>query len=495
MAATPIKTGKTTEPKNARVARSYSGTYGNPNFYPGSHSDQRRLGYNSLDRDIATLLSEYRQRMLIADGRYIFQAFPLVSGAVRQKSDYVYGSSWQLQSDSKDSKFARAVEEDFTKIDAALDIRGPAYSFRRNIWRLSKSLDVDGDAFILLTESPDTGFPQIQYLEAHRIGSFKNENKTIVQAGRYRGRRIISGIILNDYSAPLAYRVLDETSTAGYRDYPASAIIHIIDMEWFSQARGQPTIAAGIIDWYDLAETKDAQKIKQKVNSSLTLVESNETGNIDTGLQTVNPRPSAGQNLQTKLYDSGLIRYIKNGGKLTAHTANDPSEGWLKFTHSVQADALYGMRWRREMFDAQALARAGARGLVNDINTAIRSRCEVLCGYQRRAALYIIAKRAKMGAYTLPPDWFKISFTKPAEFTTDEGRLRAADLNDLRAGVTTESIIVGRSGLDYEAFLERSAKDVATKKRIAEQHGLHPSELGILTLPGDPNPDDTSNDE
>jgi hypothetical protein len=38
------------------------------------------------------------------------------------------------------------------------------------------------------------------------------------------------------------------------------AVIHVNDFKWFSQCRGQPTVAAAILDWYDLAETRDAEK-------------------------------------------------------------------------------------------------------------------------------------------------------------------------------------------------------------------------------------------
>ena len=69
-------------------------------------------------------------------------------------------------------EFALAVEEDFEKIDRLLDTRGTAFSFRKSAWLGSKTIDVDGDYFIVLTENAETGFPKLQFLEAHRVGSF-----------------------------------------------------------------------------------------------------------------------------------------------------------------------------------------------------------------------------------------------------------------------------------------------------------------------------------
>lgn len=493
MAVKPLKSGKVK--LKDRFGGAFRGFFSGRNeFYPGGQTDQRRFIHGKLDRDILTLMSEQKQRMLIGDGRYIHQSDPVVSGCCAQKADYVYGNSWRLQSHSADADFRNAVEADFKKIDRMLDIRGSGFSFRQNVWLLSKSIDVDGDVLIVLTESAN-GFPQLQYFEAHKLGSWENDNEPTVQAGRYRGRRIVNGVIYDEHLAPMAYRILDEGSDAGYRDFPASAVIHVVDYKWFSQARGTPSICAGILDWYDLAETKDAQKIKTKVNSALTLIESNETGVVDTGRETVSPKPRRGDSFQTQLFDAGMVRLIKNGGSLTAHTANDPSQGWLDFTKMVQQSAIFGMRWRREMFDGEQLARAGARGVVNDVNAAVRARCEVIDAAMKRAALYIIAKRAKMGTYTLPADWFEISFTKPAEFTVDEGRMRAADIDDLRAGLNNERSIVERRGQDYVQMLNQRADDIALKKQIAAAKGLQPDELGTLSLPGDPAPLDTANPE
>ena len=102
---------------------------------------------------------------------------------------------------------------------------------------------------------------------------------------------------------------------------------------------------------------------------------------------------------QLNYMDSGMIRIIKNGGSLKAHTANDPPEGWLKFTQLVEQSAFYALGWRREMLDSSAVGGAGVRGFSADINKSIAARRETLESGYKRIAQYIIAKRAKMGAY------------------------------------------------------------------------------------------------
>ena len=85
MAIKPIKL----LPKIKKIASgvtSFWGRGGTNEFYPGGADDQRRFGRGKLARDIAELMQENRQKMLLGDSRYIYQSFSTVSGAVKAKS-------------------------------------------------------------------------------------------------------------------------------------------------------------------------------------------------------------------------------------------------------------------------------------------------------------------------------------------------------------------------------------------------------------------------
>lgn len=483
MAVNPIKSSF------GKVGKRYASTNyaqrsGSNEFYAGGRNDQRRLTNAQLAKDIADMMSQHRHKMMLCDSRYIFQSFSSVAGAVKQKANYIYGGSWRLQSMSADQDFAMQVERDFKDLDHMLDIRGGNYSFRKNVWRASKMLDVDGDFFVVLTEDK-LGNPKLQYLESHKVGDWGEcRDGFIADNPAYNGMKIQTGVIVDDYMAPVAYRIKDESREKGFQDIPANSVVHFVDLEWFSQSRGSPTIAAAILDWYDLSETRDAQKMKQKINSILTLIESNESGSRDVGKNLLGLGGTSNAPATTYM-DSGMIRIIKNGGSLQAHTANDPPEGWMKFTKLVEQSAFYALGWRREMLDSSDVGGAGVRGFAADVNKSISARIEVVeRGYQR-IAKYIIAKRAKLGKYKLPDDWYQLNFTRPAEFTVDEGRMRAADIEDLRAGLITASNIIERRGNDFEDVILTRAKELATVKRIAEQYDLSPKEISLITRPGD----------
>jgi capsid protein len=272
-------------------------------------------------------------------------------------------------------------------------------------------------------------------------------------------------------------------------------MVHITDPDWFSQGRGVPTIAAGMLDWYDLAEVRDFEKIAQKVNAALTLKEKNETGRADVANQLINGQSGAtNAPFQSELINGGLIRYLKNSASLEAHESNRPSEGFLKFSDKIEASAFLALRWRREMLDSSAVGGAGVRAFQRDINDAICDRVDVITAYRKRIALYVIAKRAKQGVYTLPEDWMKCSFTKPREFTVDDGNSRKADREDLRAGLASENDILARRGYDPIEYVAKRAKFLAKRDEIAKAAGIDPVRLGTSLLPGDI-PPDSDNDE
>jgi capsid protein len=488
MAAKPIKAFSN------RVKRSWFSFWGQDHLFPTASESNQRATQQDSNADMLDLMSRNKTLMLRNDARYINSSNSTVSGAVKQKAGKVYGESWRFQSHSEDAEFVKAVEADFEKIDAAIDIRGPQYSFRRNIKIESKLLDIDGDFFVLLTETK-TGFPRLQYLEAHRIGCLPCDNEDVVEAGTYRGLNIKNGIIYNENGAEVAYRVIAEGGD-DFRDITARDMIHVTDPDWFSQGRGIPSIASGMLDWYDLAEVKDYEKISQKVSSALTLIEKNETGKNDAANRIINGGGGASAApFQSELMAGGTIRYLKNSGSLEAHESSRPSDGFLKFSKMIEAAAFYGMKWRREMLDSSAVGGAGVRAFQRDINDSINERVEVLAFFKKRMALYIIAKRAKQGIYTLPDDWMKCSFTKPREFTVDDGQSRKADRDDVRAGLASPNDILSRRGHDPIEFTRKHAAFLVERDAIAEAAGIDPMRLGTSLLPGDipPESDDNEN--
>ena len=68
MATKPVKLLPKLKQKLSGVT-SFWGRGGTNEFYPGGADDQRRFGRGKLDKDIAELMVENRQKMVLGDSR------------------------------------------------------------------------------------------------------------------------------------------------------------------------------------------------------------------------------------------------------------------------------------------------------------------------------------------------------------------------------------------------------------------------------------------
>lgn len=473
--------------------RPYEGLGGNSmsgaqSSYLGTQDQPVRIPRPDLAQDMIRLLPRYKHRMMVADARWIATSFPLVRGGIVQKSQYVSASGWKPQYIGRNEAWGKKAEALLAEANKVCDVRGPRFPFAK-IFELGCRLwDTDGDWFFLLTETKE-GFPQFQCLEGHRIGQRGYGDR--VAGGAYDGARIVNGIVYNEAGAEIAYHVLGETAAAD-QFISARNLVHVANPSYFSEGRPFPTIAYSVLDWYDVKDTRDAEKAAQLINARLTLVESNETGKRSTIKDLIDPLPlqTTEQGTVIDVIEKGLIRYVKKGmGEIKAHESNRPSEGWQKFDRALVAGAYLGMEWRIEMMDLSLLSGGAIRGFQDNINTAISSRFSDLKPYAIRGTGYQVSKFIQRG--DLPPDedFLMWDFNRPVEFTVDPSKSVRSDIEALRAGIESEDQVIRRLyGMTPEAFYRTRARAIKTKERIAKEEGVAVEKLGRLDLPGDAPP-------
>ena len=487
------------------IVNQFGRPYETPARYAGTEGDKYRLNRPRLDGDMATLLSRQKHKMIINDGRWIREAFPIVGGSVEQKADYVSAAGWLPEFSGKDRAWGERAQE---KLHLALDIadvRGPLFDWTDLWWTACCSLDVDGSVFPILSQT-ETGFPKVQFLEAHRVGQRNSirivgatDAYTYINAtdggtpvkvyGAFVGKKIINGIIYDNAGAELAYRVLGETPDED-RDIPARDQLHVTHPRWFSDGRPFPAIAYSALDIYDIKEGRELERIKQKVQSSLTVIESNETGAppaippMGSG-----PAPAAADTTEptTQMMMAGLVRYIRSGGgKLDMSQSMGPADGWRAYDRIIIAGALFGMGWRAEMLDLSLLGGAGVRGFQDNINTVILARHRRLARYCLRVVRFFMAKLIQRGDIEASADWDKWTIPPPPEFNVDASRAMQQDRDNIRFGLDSHPSTIRRSlGINYQRVLREQAEYVKRKKEIAEEFGLQPDEIATNLKVGD----------
>jgi len=403
----------------------------------------------------------------------------MVAGACHKKADYTIGDNWTPQYMGENSAWREKVEPLVWEWALSCELRGLPFTWNRCAWLSSICLDRDGDCFCVLTTDPDSGLPAFQFLEAHRIGS--PWGVETVPEGPYKGGTMLNGVAYDQFMRPVGYNLLPEnwnnSSKAAYHWLPADSVIHIFDPRWFSQGRGIPAISYGILNWYDMAEICDAEKIAVKVNSTLALIEKNETGRSDRTTNNIVKNSSywdpKGVEPQVELLDSGLIRYIKTNGEIVSHTSDRPSQTWTGFMDYMARSAFSGADWPIEVaWNMATVGGAAVRAVVNQAQRSVNSRQAVLRAPFVNALLYAIGNMINAGQIPFVEDWFAWTFTTPAKFSVDVGRDRQNMREDLAAGIITLSQVVTDSGGDPESHMRRRAKDYQMAEVIAKEEGV-----------------------
>lgn len=390
-----------------------------------------------------------------------------------------------------DDEYGDKLEAALEEADKVAGVRGPRFSTREMIRLTVKAFATDGAAFWVPTKSAD-GFPQLQIIEAHRIGQ-RDNTKNVVESGRFKGLRISSGIIYSKAGREVGYNVLG-AKPDGSEDVQLdeTEMWHVARPRWSSECRPLPEVAPAILDLWDVREMRESAKMQAIVNARLTLIESNQTGKADPSKSAVNPPPgmsastSAGSTVD--VFEKGGIRYIKNGNSLTAHSSSMPADQWQRFDSRVISSALYGMGWRDEMRDLSTLGGSTTRAFQDQINTAIYSCFYAIEPFAIRWRQYQVAVLTNLGLLPEHPEWYRVGITPPPEFTCDPSRSIASDIEGVRSGADAMPFIHARNGTSSKKVLRAQARYLVMKRKEAARAQLTEWDLGTTSKPGDVNP-------
>lgn len=473
-----------------------------PAYQGPANSDGLRIVGPNLLGDWAAILRKSDWQQAIRDCRWLSEGYSLISGAVRQKWEYVSASDWRPAFCGEDNEWGDEAEELLNEADKLASVRGPRFPFAKIFELGGQTWETDGGFFLLLTAS-DTGFPQFQALEAHRIGQ-RGFSEGLVKAGdafsmkqdaagretrtdtAYVGLHIQNGIITNDAGMEVAYRVLGATKEED-EDITARDLWHVSNPKHFSENRPLGNIAHGILDFWDTREGRDSVKQQMIIDGRMTFIETTSTGSVDPVrgyLENGRGAPVLANGTPTEIIEKGHVRTVKSGNTLTAHETKRPSDQWMNLDRRVLTAAFYGMGWRYEMLDMDELGGAAARGFQDIINTTISGAFKAMRPYVIRARQYQVAKFIQRGDLKPSDQFLQWDCPAPPEFTVDPSRSIKTDLEAVRAGAEAISDVHRRWGRSTKEVYTAAAKAELLRQSIAKAYGVDPDRLGNLNVPG-----------
>lgn len=470
-------------------------------------TDTIPLWYFSGASDTQTLLQSYTWKQMMSTGRFLFANLPMVRGGLLEQCNW----SFPLEPEyvGADQDFGDKACEWLYQWDQRCNIRGIPFDAEACSRIRTLGMKVDGDICTIFTEDPDTEYPKIQIVRAHRVGDRVGQNGGILDSGPYKGQQVNNGFIVDRAGRLIAIQVLGQRPEDD--DYIEIDSAHPqFQPDYSDQARGISHLVASINSFQDLKRLNEYEMRAQELISSIGLIEKNEMGVADEAQYAItrptdsDPTATGGTaaGLVTETYEGGLIRYFRSGSGsgLESFRGDRPSQDAAAFEARIVRYAFHGIEWDPDF--ALSLKEPGgawARVILQKVNRAIYrnqiAEAKVLYWSHVRALA-----RAVYDLKILPPprdgDIFSWNYKGPPKITADSGNDASAKRQDYILGTTTLSELSlerGKWWMELRAQKSREVRDLITRaKALLEEF----PELGDLRtamkLIEDPSPNQAS---
>ena len=456
-------------------------------------------------KDIGELVPSWDRKTIVSASRKLYLNEEILKGAIETKSMYAVGKAWLPKFQGADKEWGDKATKWLTDEWYQLcDIRGTEYDFTTCLYTTSNAIDRDGEAWELLTEDR-TGYPRIQQIPAHRVGSQYSASSGVVKEGPYRNATIRDGIAYNRLGQPVAASVLPESGKkeewVSYRN-----LIHNFDPSWQEQGRGLPAFTASINQLRDMMQSHEWERHALMMASAIGLIEKNEVGgpdmndpgNLATGSIAGTP---CGTGVTVETFAGGMMKYFRaNSGAGIEQLVNKrPGPEWESFHDRIIRAALVGVGWPYSLWKPSGQGTA-ERNDISKAQLSVEDRQELLKKSARRKVGYAISKAIKLGILDPTADWWKWDFTMPKKLTIDDGRASKELIEGWKAGYINQTDILGAYGKDLQTHLYERAEEIALRKVIAAEVAgkysveIEEREMAMLT-PNDMSKEETQTTE
>ena len=418
-----------------------------------------------------------------------------VSGIVRDLQLYTIGPNGLVpKSSSLNDSWAKEADDYFEQWSNICDVTG-RFNFRQ-IQRLSLGLlVVDGDLGIVLTET-SKGFPRIQLIEGHQIGSNPAVNTsgfTELDQGGWA-----DGVKCNSLGQPVQYRIIsngDAYDQSSFRDIDAAAFIHVFEPERSTAQRGISHFAPVINHLRDVEDIMSYVKLGVKKDNSLPMWRETINGqNIQNQWDEALNATNKATDITLEQMLGGEIPTLKIGEKLNAFNSGKPSQETIALIDYLESDVLQAVglppNWKNLHREGGATLRAAlirAQYRFLELQNLLKDR------ELSRIRNWVVAKAAKRGDISpLPTDWWKHVWRGPAHLTADIAKVSKENREDIKFGTRTPQQDAAENGDDWREIrddITEAADDLLGRAAtLAKKHNVPLAMALELLSQRSPNP-------
>ena len=472
MAAKPIEFIPT-KPYRFSDRRSSTG-YRNDTLYQGSQRTGERKWRPPTDRDTHQNVSNYGRRQLMTLGRAIYGNMPTIAGAIEEQAALT-AEVFIPQYYGADKEWGTAAEDWLLNWNQICMVEADPYDFDTYLEQLSISFVRDGDMGTLLTETPE-GYPQVQMVPGHRIGSVA---ESIVEAGEFQNFPIVDGVILSPQRRAIAYRIYSEDWQT-FEDVSARNMFLSFIPQWSDQVRGFSKLASAIMDLQAFKDSRDNELLAQIVCSGETIHEHNDTGQFDAAkasLLTARTFNASNQNtgVTVETLEGGRYRYLRanSGNKLESFHYDRPGSNVMNYQENVARDCFRSIDWDYYFsVDPSKVGGASLRIIIDKINRVLSRRRRMLKKAARRIHGYALAKAMKIGLLPWNDDWWKWIYQTSGKLTADAQYDSSVSVQGLANVIVSPQRVCGERGEYWEDVQDEWMDAQARFQRLAKEKGV-----------------------
>jgi capsid protein len=430
--------------------------------YEGANFTTRRARVPGVPPgDAKRDLSPSVRTELVRRSRYLHKNSGFVRELVGNMVIYSTGDGIRPQAQSANPEWNRLAEEYFALWAARCETTR-RFSFEECQSIICRAVDVDGEYFVHKTRDRD-GRPQIQLIEAHRVGDSAGSKDTV------------DGIGVDAFGAPLFYRTIEDGG--GTRDLPAEAVLHIFEPESATAIRNPPILQHSINHILDEMELLALEKHAVKDNADIARVLKTERGEIsedgDFSLPSTAGTAEPSDPVSLQRIVGGKLVALKPNESIDSFESKRPSPTFTGFLEHIRRDAALGVLPFEFAADSSKIGGAGVRLIVAKADRRFSYRQLILIQrFLLPVWAYVIADGITRGELPVQPGWHKVRWQKPKKVTVDAGREAQQNRADVETGLKTLSESYAELGLDFDEQAEIRAQDARLMIDLAAKYQI-----------------------
>jgi lambda family phage portal protein len=408
-------------------------------------SRKRPVIYGAHARDSRLDLNEATRTELLKLARHMYRNVGLIKGAVDSIATYSIGPGLRPQYRGADQEFGKLCEEYWRDMVAPSPEVTGRMTWTDMLLTLSRSIDVDGDVFVVMTEKG-----KLQIVEGHRVCEGDDYGTA-------------DGVFLGKLGEPTAYLI--QTGEL-YRKLGAETVIHLMELERPDQIRGGSSLARALNHVRDLKMLgefeKDALKLQGSIAAVITTNEGDELAGQGGFFGTVQAQDSGESTIaREEITSSATIPRLAPGEKIEMVGPNRPHAGFEPFAKFLIRDVAMGLGLPVEfVYDPASVGGAGMRFIVAKAQRRFEQRQRLLIDrFCNRAWRYFIGGAIANGDLPAVEDYAKVTWQTPKSLTVDAGREAQQAREDYKAGLSSLQDYFGELGLDWEEQVRQIAKE------------------------------------